>query len=200
MAGEARRRVKIDLDGVTGAHVIVDQVLEVHGVRNIGGRREWVARRHGRRARPRNAGSRCEERSERDHDHTPRPNSPHVGHHTDSMQPIGVHHVSINVNDVAAAATFYVDVLGLTRRDDRPDFGFDGAWLNAGDQQVHLIAGSVPKGEGQHFALHVADLGGTIEELRASGITISDASPVGTGLQAFLADPSGNLVELHQAR
>jgi hypothetical protein len=27
---------------------------------------------------------------------------------------------------------------------------------------------------------------------------VSDPSPVGTGRQAFLHDPSGNLVELHQ--
>jgi hypothetical protein len=27
---------------------------------------------------------------------------------------------------------------------------------------------------------------------------VSDASPVGSGRQAFLHDPAGNLVELHQ--
>ncbi|MEY2470503.1 MAG: Glyoxalase/Bleomycin resistance protein/Dioxygenase superfamily, partial [Actinomycetota bacterium] len=39
------------------------------------------------------------------------------------MESTGVHHVSINVDDVAAAVRFYTDVLGLTERDDRPDFG-----------------------------------------------------------------------------
>jgi glyoxylase I family protein len=51
---------------------------------------------------------------------------------------------------------------------------------------------------GQHFALQVRDLDDAIAELRATGITVSDASPVGTGRQAFLSDPSGNGVELHE--
>jgi len=116
------------------------------------------------------------------------------------MEPLGVHHVSINVADVDAALTFYTEVLGLTQRSDRPDFGFPGAWLDAGGQQLHLIGGSVPKGEGQHFALRVADLDATVEELRARGVQVGDPSPVGTGRQAFVMDPSGNLVELHQAQ
>ena len=115
------------------------------------------------------------------------------------MQPTGVHHVSINVNDVAVAVAFYTDVLGLTTRNDRPDFGFGGAWLDAGDQQLHLIAGTVPKAEGQHFAVQVADLDETIQELRDRGVHVGDAAPVGAGRQAFVVDPSGNLVELHQA-
>ena len=114
------------------------------------------------------------------------------------MQVLGVHHVSINVDDVAAAAAFYVERLGLSQRTDRPDFGFGGAWLDVGAQQVHLIEAPPPGDRGQHFALQVADLDATIEELRATGVDVSDASPVGTGRQAFLHDPSGNLIELHQ--
>ncbi|MEQ1786354.1 MAG: VOC family protein [Acidimicrobiales bacterium] len=114
------------------------------------------------------------------------------------MQVLGVHHVSINVADVGAAAAFYVERLGLTQRGDRPDFGFGGAWLDAGGQQVHLIEAPQPDERGQHFALQVADLDATIAELRGAGVTVSDASPVGTGRQAFLHDPAGNLVELHQ--
>lgn len=115
------------------------------------------------------------------------------------MKPLAVHHVSINVDDVNAALDFYVDVLGLAARTDRPDFGFGGAWLDAGGQQVHLIEGQVPKGNGEHFALLVSDLDATIEELRGREVRVSDASPVGIGRQAFLADPAGNLIELHQA-
>lgn len=110
-----------------------------------------------------------------------------------------MHHVSINVDDVDAALDFYVGVLGLRARPDRPDFGFGGAWLDAGGQQVHLIEDQVPKGNGEHFAILVADLDASIGELRARDIKVSDASPVGTGLQAFLTDPAGNLIELHQA-
>jgi glyoxylase I family protein len=114
------------------------------------------------------------------------------------MKPLAVHHVSINVRDVDAAAHFYVDQLGLVRRDDRPDFGFDGAWLDAGGQQVHLIAAEPPAAVGQHFALQVDDLDGVIAELRSQALVVTDASLVGTGRQAFLNDPSGNGVELHE--
>lgn len=118
--------------------------------------------------------------------------------HDDEVKPKAVHHVSINVRDVDEAELFYTGQLGLVRRDDRPDFGFPGAWLDAGGQQVHLIQGELPAPVGQHFALQVDDIDAAIAELREQGITISDAMPVGTGRQAFLNDPSGNGIELHQ--
>jgi catechol 2,3-dioxygenase-like lactoylglutathione lyase family enzyme len=109
-----------------------------------------------------------------------------------------VHHVSINVDDVDAALGFYTEVLGLVQRKDRPELGIDGAWLDAGGQQVHLIGAPPPQNVGQHFALRVDDIDASIAELRDRGITVSDAMAVGTGRQAFLEDPSGNVVELHQ--
>jgi catechol 2,3-dioxygenase-like lactoylglutathione lyase family enzyme len=119
--------------------------------------------------------------------------------HTGRMRPLAVHHVSINVDDVDAALRFYVDVLGMAVRDDRPDFGFGGAWLDVGGQQVHLIEAPPPAGLGQHFAVLVEDLDATIAELRATGLDVSDASPVASNRQAFVHDPAGNLVELHEA-
>jgi glyoxylase I family protein len=116
-----------------------------------------------------------------------------------SMRPIAVHHVSINVSDADEAARFYIEHLGLVRREDRPDFGFGGAWLDAGNQQVHLIEGEPPAAVGQHFALQVTDLDDAIAELRTQGVSVTDASPVGSGRQAFLSDPSGNGIELHEA-
>jgi len=117
---------------------------------------------------------------------------------TGAMRALGLHHVSINVADVEEARRFYVDVLGARERSDRPDFGFGGAWLDVGSQQIHLIEAPVPDDRGQHLALLVDDLDGSLDELRADGIEVSDISPVGTGRQAFTHDPSGNLVELHQ--
>ena len=105
------------------------------------------------------------------------------------MRPLAVHHVSINVDDVEAALAFYTDLLGLSARTDRPDFAFGGAWLDAGGQQVHLIEGSPPAGLGQHFALLVDDLDGTVAELRERAVEVSDPKPVGSSRQAFLTDP-----------
>ncbi len=97
-----------------------------------------------------------------------------------------------------AAIEFYTGVLGLGLRHDRPEFEFDGAWLDAGPQQVHLIAGAAPQAVGQHFALAVADLDSVVEELRGRGLEVSDPAPVGRGRQSFLYDPAGNWVELQE--
>jgi glyoxylase I family protein len=114
------------------------------------------------------------------------------------VQVLGVHHVSLNVPDVEEALAFYVGVLGMERRVDRPAFGFGGAWLDVGPQQVHLIEAQAPEDRGQHVAFQVADLDATVAELRQQGIEVSDPSPVGTSRQAFLLDPAGNRVELHE--
>jgi glyoxylase I family protein len=114
------------------------------------------------------------------------------------MKPLRVHHVSINVTDAAACAAFYTDVLGGTIRDDRPDFGIGGAWIDLGATQVHLIETAVPPNLGQHFAILVDDLDDAVEELRSKGFEVSDPSSVGSNRQTFITDPSGNAVELHQ--
>jgi len=114
------------------------------------------------------------------------------------MEILGIHHVSINVTDAAEAIDFYVGHLGFLQRQDRPDFGIGGAWLDVGGQQVHLIETDVPADKGQHFAVQVADLDATVVELRTAGLNVGDPTPVGTGRQAFLRDPSGNLLELHE--
>jgi glyoxylase I family protein len=113
--------------------------------------------------------------------------------------PRGIDHVALNVPDVPAALAFYTDVLGLTQRDDRPDFGIAGAWLNAGDQQVHLIELPPPTNMGQHFALLFDDLDDVVAGLRAQGHTVSDPASSSPGRhQAFVTDPWGNTIELHQ--
>ena len=50
-----------------------------------------------------------------------------------------VHHVSINCADVEATAPFYTEVLGMKTL-ERPDFPFNGRWLQTGGGgEVHLI-------------------------------------------------------------
>ncbi|MEM9516425.1 MAG: VOC family protein [Actinomycetota bacterium] len=114
------------------------------------------------------------------------------------MELRGIHHVSINVRDTAEAVEFYTSVLGFDVRADRPDLGFAGAWLDVGDQQVHLLEMRVPDNHGQHYAVAVADLDGAIDHVRQHGVEVSDPRTVGTGRQSFLQDPSGNTIELHQ--
>ncbi|HZT67679.1 MAG TPA: VOC family protein [Acidimicrobiales bacterium] len=115
------------------------------------------------------------------------------------MKPVAVHHVQIQVDDLDAALRFYTEVLGLTPNPDRPDFGFPGAWLDAGAQQVHLVVGPLPTQVGQHFALAVEDLDDAVAELRAGGLKVSDVMEFGPFRQAMTHDPAGNTIEIRQA-
>ena len=56
----------------------------------------------------------------------------------------------------------------------------------------------LPEAKGQHLALAVEDLEAVVTELRERGVKVSRAKAVGTGLQSFLHDPCGNMVELNQ--
>jgi catechol 2,3-dioxygenase-like lactoylglutathione lyase family enzyme len=114
------------------------------------------------------------------------------------MKALAVHHVSIAVSDVDLALDFYTRLLGMTQRQDRPATLGDGAWLDIGGQQLHLVASTTPEARGQHFAVLVEDLDATTAELRAAGVSVSDAVPIGSARQAFLADPCGNAIELHE--
>lgn len=110
-----------------------------------------------------------------------------------------IHHISINVSDTNLARDFYVDTLGFKVL-ERPDFGFNGAWLEIGDQQLHLIESENHKApEGQHFAFHVIDIDEARKELMDKGVQISEPSELGgVCKQCFFKDPSGNLLELNQ--
>lgn len=114
------------------------------------------------------------------------------------MEPVSVHHVSVNVSDAVKSTAFYTDLLGGTVRDDRPDFGFGGAWINLGSAQVHLIESEVPPNLGQHFAILVDDIDDVVRELRAKDVELDEASIVGPDRQTFIDDPDGNVIELHQ--
>ncbi len=111
----------------------------------------------------------------------------------------GIHHVSLNVDDIDQAQAFYVDVLGMQLL-DRPDLGFPGLWLGAGSQEVHLLG--IKAGERikeQHFAFLVEDVDEVIAHLSASDVACSKPSTIpGVCVQAFAHDPSGNMIEFNQ--
>jgi glyoxylase I family protein len=115
------------------------------------------------------------------------------------MTPLGLHHVQVNVPDVEVALQFY-EMLGMTRRTDRPDIGVDGAWLDVGNQEIHLVEAAPPSDLGQHFALEVGDLDAVVAWLRARGIEVGDPRVLGNGLprQTSLHDPAGNRIELRE--
>ena len=111
----------------------------------------------------------------------------------------GIHHVSINVQDVDAALKFYVDVLGMERL-PRPDLGFPGAWLKSANQEVHLLGKeSTPPPREKHFAFAVDDLAAVTSTVQTAGFKCSDPAEItNVCLQSFTHDPSGNLIEFNQ--
>jgi catechol 2,3-dioxygenase-like lactoylglutathione lyase family enzyme len=112
-----------------------------------------------------------------------------------------VQHAALDVDDLAAAITFYVDRLGFSIAPRPEALGEGGVWLQVpGGAQVHLVEAPnfAPPSTGQHIAFEVSDVDGCVADLRAAGVEVSDPFDVGAGRQAFLGDPAGNLLELNQ--
>lgn len=52
---------------------------------------------------------------------------------------IGLQHVALVVSDLARARQFYGEHLGMEELPRPASFAFGGAWLRAGDQEIHLL-------------------------------------------------------------
>jgi glyoxylase I family protein len=122
------------------------------------------------------------------------------------MRIIGFNHVSLLVTDTQRALGFYHGVLNLPVIHDRPELGFPGAWLDAGNgQQIHLLeiaektTGELPEhgGQDRHFAMDVTDIDAAITALDKADI---DYTLSRSGRRAlFCRDPDGNAIELVEA-
>jgi catechol 2,3-dioxygenase-like lactoylglutathione lyase family enzyme len=114
------------------------------------------------------------------------------------------------VDDVDAAIAFYCQNLDFTEvMHPAPAF----AMLSRGDLRLVLSAPGGQAGGGQampdgtlprpggwnRFAIEVADLAGTVERLRGSGVRFRNEIVTGIGGNQIIAeDPSGNPVELFE--
>lgn len=113
----------------------------------------------------------------------------------------GMNHFTVLTSDLDASRAFYIDLLGLTEG-FRPDLGFPGAWLYAGDQAVlHIVAGrgvpANPRGVIDHMAFSARDLCAVAARLTERGVAYDLRRLPTTGAwQLFCLDPSGARVEL----
>lgn len=114
-------------------------------------------------------------------------------------------HVNIRTARVEPLATFYCDVLGLTRG-PRPAFTFGGAWLYCGSKAtIHLVDATDappvahdPMTLGlSHFAFRATGLEAFVARLRERRITHQVGRLPGRPLtQVNLRDPDGNALHV----
>jgi len=112
-----------------------------------------------------------------------------------------MNHFTILAQDLHETCEFYRDLLGLTEG-YRPDMGFPGAWLYAGEQAVLHVVIRTPlpqprAGVLDHMAFSAIDLTGTVGKLERKGMKYQLGRQVETGTwQLFFHDPNGARVEL----
>ena len=116
----------------------------------------------------------------------------------------GFSHTGLRIGDPDRAIGFYEKVLGLKKLDTRPNFKFGGAWLAAGENQIHLIQAEKREGVinpmGPHIALQVEDFDETKRTLKELNIEFLEAPPNPGGKQLWILDPDGNTVELRSEK
>jgi catechol 2,3-dioxygenase-like lactoylglutathione lyase family enzyme len=114
---------------------------------------------------------------------------------------VALNHVSVVARDLEEGVRFYVDVLGLEPL-PTPEFGFPVQWLRVGDRQVHLFERPGEPPTHAHLALEIDDFMEVYRRVKGLGLLEHDTFgnamyelPDG-GVQMYVRDPSGNLVEL----
>ncbi len=118
---------------------------------------------------------------------------------------LGLHHGSLIVQDLEKSLHFYCNILGLEKNSERPDMAYDGAWLDIGEQQIHLL--NLPQteqfiyqpehvGRDRHLALYVNDISFILKTLEENQISFTISQ---SGRQAlFCRDPDDNGLEFIQ--
>ena len=111
-------------------------------------------------------------------------------------------HLCLHSEDLDATARFYCEGLGMEK-------GFDfqrsgecfGYYLKAGSGTFIEVFKGSPKAVGNidHFALEVTGMQTLVDHLRKEGIAVSEPRlGADKAWQAWLEDPSGVRIELHQ--
>lgn len=115
---------------------------------------------------------------------------------------LGLHHGSVIVEDLEESLYFYCSILGLKINSARPEMAYDGAWLDVGLQQIHLLKLDKTEqpvqqvehvGRDRHLAIHVSDIDAISSALETHQINFTMSR---SGRQAlFCRDPDGNGLE-----
>jgi catechol 2,3-dioxygenase-like lactoylglutathione lyase family enzyme len=115
-------------------------------------------------------------------------------------------HICFTVRDLKTSLSFYCDILGLKQAFDFVNEKGErfGVYLHAGGRNfIELFQGEIDNRAAKqsfgHFCLEVDDIHSMVSHFQAHNIEVS--KPI-TGsdnsLQAWLSDPDGNKIELHE--
>jgi len=118
----------------------------------------------------------------------------------------GLSHACFHVSDLGQSVSFYRDKLGLPLAFELSlnEGKTQGVYLHVGGRTfIELFQDTpipTPKDASyRHICLEVDDIGETVEELRKRGAEVGKISLGGDqSYQAWLSDPDGNRIELHQ--
>jgi catechol 2,3-dioxygenase-like lactoylglutathione lyase family enzyme len=118
----------------------------------------------------------------------------------------GLAHVCFTVTNLDAAIRFYCDVLGMRlafefRNRENRRFG---AYFHGGERTfIEVFEGehvpAVERASFRHICLEVKDIQAAVAEIRRKDVSVSDPKlGADRSFQAWLSDPDGNRIELHQ--
>lgn len=118
---------------------------------------------------------------------------------------MGLDHINIDTCKPEETVAFYENILGFENRpDQRPDFGFPGAWLFLGDTAVVHLNFIEDDGRASnrsafnHIAFAGDDFEGTCTLLDERGLDYRTAARPEISLsQIFVNDPNGVRVEIN---
>lgn len=112
-----------------------------------------------------------------------------------------IHHASLVVSNTDQSLKLYRDILGM-QQTERPNLGFPGAWLQIGEQQIHLLELDNPDpttgrpvhgGRDRHVAMYVDSITALRDDLDQAEIVYTLSI---SGRKAlFCRDFDGNALE-----
>ncbi len=118
----------------------------------------------------------------------------------------GLSHACFTVSDLEKSIEFYRDGLGLAQAFalDIPEINLHGVYMRVGARTfIEMFQGDPVSTPGnatyKHICLEVDDIEATVAEIRGRGVEVGDISlGKDNSYQAWIADPDGNRIELHQ--
>lgn len=123
------------------------------------------------------------------------------------MQLKGVHHIALNVRDIARAEEFYTRVMGFNVA-NRYDGNVPHIEVDAGNARLALFEApdldqktsieTLSETGYLHYAFQTSkeEFDSAIEELKSHGVDVSEPRQLGQGMSVYFNDPDGNHLEI----